>query len=159
MKITGLAATSLSLLALSVVAELSAPGHALPLRPGGPRVCAPALVRSARAVDDPRGVHRGMFVFDLDVRPQGQAPFSVRIVHPLDLQGLLTRRTAVVEYDPHQPWRAVLPAHPPWEWMARAENLAVHGVEASVPPVVTARIPAGFPVLVTGLALTWLLSL
>ncbi|MFG3254655.1 hypothetical protein [Streptomyces sp. NPDC048172] len=161
MRIVGLGTTALQLLLLSWTAELSAKGHASPLRPNGPRAYAPARVRSARAVNDPRGVHKGMFVFELTVHPEDRAPFGVRILHPLDLQGLLRRRTAVVEYDPRQPWRVVLPADPPWEWAARAEALASNPVETAPPPV-AARIPPGFPVLVTGLwtgvAFTWLLS-
>lgn len=162
MEIVGLATTSLFLLALSWIAELSAIGHASPLRPGGPRAYAPALVHSARAVDDPRGVHRGMLVFELHVHPEDRAPFSVRVLHPLDLQRLLVHRAAVIEYDPSQPWRAELPANPPWEWVARAEALAARD-DVPAPSPVTVRFPPGFQVLVTGLltsaALTWLLSL
>ncbi|GAA2094031.1 hypothetical protein GCM10009801_61730 [Streptomyces albiaxialis] len=161
MRIVGLAAASLMLLALSWAVELSATGYASPPREGVPRAYAPAVVRSARSVDDPRGVHRGMFLFELTVHPEGRRPFGVRVLHPLDLQGLTRRRAAVVEYDPRRPWRAALPADPPWEWAARAEALAAED-EGSVPPPAAARIPPGFPVLViglcTGVAFTWLLS-
>ncbi|MFE4248397.1 hypothetical protein ACFRU3_02710 [Streptomyces sp. NPDC056910] len=43
--------------------------------------------------------------------------------HARDVRGLLHRDRAVVEDDPRQPWRVVVPADPPGERSARALRL------------------------------------
>ncbi|MFD5697131.1 hypothetical protein [Streptomyces lasiicapitis] len=154
--VVGLTTTALALLCLGAVAERGQGGGvALGLRSGGPRAYAPAVVHSVRAVQRETGrlvldaqAADSVFAFDLTVVPEGRRPFRVEVRHPLDVQGLLHRGRAVVEYDPRQPWRVVVPNHPPGEWVARAARLdaeAAHGTEG--PPV---GVPPGARVLVTG---------
>lgn len=144
------------LTAIGKAAELQARGFASGLRAQGPRAYAPALVNSARAVHKESGMPvvdgrsvKSVFVFDLTVVPEERAPFRVRVAHPLDLQGLLGGGRAVVEYDPRQPWRVVLPADPPREWRARAAALTL--LEKTPGEPVAARFPAGAQVLGLGL--------
>ncbi|WP_413754146.1 hypothetical protein NRF20_39795 [Streptomyces sp. R-74717] len=126
------------------------------LRSGGPRAFAPAVVNGVKTVDkktgrpvlDGRSVE-SVFAFDLTVMPDELPAYRVQVIHPLDLQGLLHRSRAVVEYDPEQPWRVVIPSNPPREWLARANSV-------SPPAEVKERVggfPAGFPTLVMGVAL------
>ncbi|GHC52311.1 hypothetical protein [Streptomyces flavofungini] len=154
--VVGLTATAVALSCLGAVAERGQGGGvAAGLRSGGPRAYAPALVHSVRAVHrdtgqlvlDPQAAG-SLFAFDLTVVPEGRRPFRVEVRHPLDVQDLLHRSRAVVEYDPRQPWRVVLPNRPPPEWAARAQRLdpeAAHTTEG--PP---AGLPPGAHVLVTG---------
>ncbi|MFF2008519.1 hypothetical protein ACFVWY_05510 [Streptomyces sp. NPDC058195] len=129
--ILGLPLTALVLTAYGRIAEdmgTTAPASAL--RSGGPRAFAPAVVNQVRTVDrssgrpvtDGRAVD-SVFAFDLTVVADGLPPYRVEVRHPLDLQGLLHRSRAVVEYDPGQPWRVVVPNSPPRAWLARAELL------------------------------------
>ncbi|MFI6727069.1 hypothetical protein [Streptomyces atratus] len=126
------------------------------LRSGGPRAFAPAVVNGVKTVDkktgrpvlDGRSVE-SVFAFDLTVMPDELPAYRVQVIHPLDLQGLLHRSRAVVEYDPEQPWRVVIPSNPPREWLARANSV-------SPPAEVKERVggfPAGFRTLVMGVAL------
>ncbi|WP_335933124.1 hypothetical protein [Streptomyces sp. PTD5-9] len=143
--LTGLPASALALTVFDKVAE---PSHSdlvvLGLRSGGPRAFAPALVHAVKAVDkesgrpaaDGRSLNT-VFEFDLTVVPDGLPAYRIRARHPLDAQGLLHRRRAVVEIDPEQPWRVVIPADPPREWLARAEVLT--------PPTEVKRIVGGAP--------------
>jgi len=123
-----LPAASLALVVFGKLGELSSSDVAvLGLRGGGPRAFAPAVVHSVKAVSKETGrpVTDGrslgsVFEFDLTVVPDGLPAYRVKVRHPLDLQGLLHRSRAVVEYDPEQPWRVVVPGSPPREWLARA---------------------------------------
>ncbi|MVO87727.1 hypothetical protein GPA10_23950 [Streptomyces sp. p1417] len=151
----GLTTTAFALTLLGAVAEHGHGGAASGLRPGGPRAYAPALVHSVRSVHgesgrlvlDPRATG-ALFAFDLTVVPEGRRPFRVEVRHPLDVQDLLHRGRAVVEYDPRQPWRVVLPDRPPHEWLARAERLDedVAATAGGSPR----GLPPGAHVLVTG---------
>ncbi|MFJ2895544.1 hypothetical protein ACIO87_11730 [Streptomyces sp. NPDC087218] len=141
-----LPATALALTAFGKVAESATSGLASPgLRAAGPRAFAPAVVNGVKAVNraDGRPVADGragnsVFVFDLTVVADDLPPYRIEVRHPLDLQGLLHRSRAVVEYDPEQPWRVVLPNNPPREWLARAQVLT--------PPTGEVKTPAGtFP--------------
>ncbi|MFJ7254968.1 hypothetical protein ACIQWV_20860 [Streptomyces sp. NPDC098085] len=155
--LTGVPATALVLTILGGVAEPLRTNIAMSgLRSGGPRAFAPAVVNGVRTVDkktgrpvlDGRSVE-SVFAFDLTVMPDGLPAYRVQVIHPLDLQGLLHRSRAVVEYDPEQPWRVAIPADPPREWLARANS-------ASPPAEVKKRadgFPAGFRTLVTGAVL------
>ncbi|MFD8747457.1 hypothetical protein [Streptomyces sp. NPDC059616] len=78
-----------------------------------------------------------MFAFDLTVMPDGLPAYRMRVCHPLDLQGLLHKSRAVVEYDPEQPWRVVVAENPPREWLARAN--------AATPPAVVKEPSTGIP--------------
>ncbi|MFF1647979.1 hypothetical protein [Streptomyces sp. NPDC058240] len=152
--LTGIPATALILAILGDVAEPLRAGIAMSgLRSGGPRAFAPAVVNGVRTVDkktgrpvlDGRSV-KSVFAFDLTVMPDGLPAYRVQVCHPLDVQGLLGRSRAVVEYDPEQPWRVVIPNNPPREWLARANS-------ASPPAEVkdrTGGLPAGFWTLVMG---------
>ncbi|WJV50498.1 hypothetical protein [Streptomyces flavofungini] len=154
--VVGLTATAATFLCLGAVAERGqSAGIAAGLRSGGPRAYAPALVHTVRAVHrdtgqlalDPQAAG-SLFAFDLTVVPEGGRPFRVEVRHPLDVQDLLHRGHAVVEYDPRQPWRVVLPDRPPAEWAARARRLdpeAAHTTEG--PP---AGLPPGAHLLVAG---------
>lgn len=115
-------------------------------------------MNSARAVTKEPGkpvvdghATNSVFVFDLTVVPDDRAPFRVKVAHPLDLQGLLGSDSAVVEYDPLQPWRVAVPADPPREWRARAEGLTP--LDETPAELVAARIPAGAQALLLGLPL------
>ncbi|MFD7491250.1 hypothetical protein ACFV8T_02360 [Streptomyces sp. NPDC059832] len=154
--LTGIPATALILAILGGVAEPLRAGIAMSgLRSGGPRAFAPAVVNGVRTVDkktgrpvlDGRSV-KSVFAFDLTVMPDGLPAYRVQVCHPLDVQGLLGRSRAVVEYDPEQPWRVVIPNNPPREWLARANSVS--------PPAEvkdrTGGLPAGFWTLVTGVA-------
>ncbi|MFF2960162.1 hypothetical protein ACFVT1_14940 [Streptomyces sp. NPDC057963] len=155
--LTGVPATALVLTILGGAAEPLRTNIAMSgLRSGGPRAFAPAVVDGVRTVDkktgrpvlDGRSVE-SVFAFDLTVMPDGLPAYRVQVLHPLDLQGLLHRSRAVVEYDPEQPWRVAIPANPPREWLARANS-------ASPPAEVKKRaggFPAGFRTLVTGAVL------
>ncbi|MFB6815355.1 hypothetical protein ACFCV8_12525 [Streptomyces sp. NPDC056347] len=127
----GLPLSALTLAAYGRIAEdMGENAAAAPLRSDGPRAFAPAVVNKVRAVDrasgrtvaDGRSVNSA-FAFDLTVVADGLPPYRVEVRHPLDLQGLLHRSRAVVEYDPEQPWRVVVPQNPPRAWLARAEML------------------------------------
>ncbi|TXS76171.1 hypothetical protein [Streptomyces sp. sk2.1] len=126
-----LPATALALTAFGKVAESATSGLASPgLRAAGPRAFAPAVVNGVKAVNraDGRSVADGragnsVFVFDLTVVADDLPPYRIEVRHPLDLQGLLHKSRAVVEYDPEQPWRVVVPNNPPREWLARAQVL------------------------------------
>ncbi|MGW2177647.1 hypothetical protein ACWCXX_06010 [Streptomyces sp. NPDC001732] len=153
-----LPAAALALTAFGKAAEDAASGIAAPgLRSGGPRAFAPAVVNGVKAVDkagrrpaaDGRSVN-SVFAFDLTVVADGLPPYRVEVRHPLDLQGLLHRSRAVVEYDPDQPWRVVVPNDPPREWLARAHALT--------PPTGEVKqgggtFPAGSRTLAAGVAL------
>ncbi|MEU0634420.1 hypothetical protein [Streptomyces sp. NPDC005989] len=156
--IVGLPVTALALTAYGRVAEDMKSGVAAPaLRSGGPRAFAPAVVNGVKAVNKKNGrtVTDGqavdsVFAFDLTVMTDDLPPYRIEVRHPLDLQGLLHRSRAVVEYDPEQPWRVVIPDNPPREWLARAECL--------VPPVGEVKrraggVPAGFRALVSGVVI------
>ncbi|MFJ2912536.1 hypothetical protein ACIO8F_24625 [Streptomyces sp. NPDC087228] len=155
--LTGVPATALVLTILGGAAEPLRTNIAMSgLRSGGPRAFAPAVVNGVRTVDkktgrpvlDGRSVE-SVFAFDLTVMPDGLPAYRVQVIHPLDLQGLLHRSRAVVEYDPEQPWRVAIPADPPREWLARANS-------ASPPAEVKKRadgFPAGFRTPVTGAVL------
>ncbi|MEV0263965.1 hypothetical protein AB0I49_21855 [Streptomyces sp. NPDC050617] len=155
--LTGLTVSALALFFLGGVAESGQGGRALALRPGGPRAYAPALVNSVRAVHketgqsviDPRDP-KSVFAFDLTVVPEepGLPAYRVEVCHPLDLQDLLHREWAVVEYDPRQPWRVVVPNDPPREWLARAQRLDPETVRATGGPL--RGLPAGSQILVLG---------
>ncbi|MEU6017046.1 hypothetical protein ABZ826_24230 [Streptomyces sp. NPDC047515] len=155
---TGLPVTALALTAFGKVAEDSKSGVAVPgLRSGGPRAFAPAVVNGVKAVNKENGrpaadgqAVDSVFAFDLTVVPDDLPPYRVEVRHPLDLQGLLHKSRAVVEYDPEQPWRVVIPNNPPREWLARAHGLT--------PPVLAVKRraggpPAGFRTLVVGVAI------
>ncbi|WP_306316542.1 MULTISPECIES: hypothetical protein [unclassified Streptomyces] len=157
----GLTLSALALVLLGRLVEEDADGaRAAPLRPGGPRAHAPALVRGVRAVHkgsdrpalDPRAPH-SEFLFDLVVVPEDAPAFHVQVRHPLDLQSLSGRGRdrAVVEYDPEQPWRAVLPNNPPTLWWARAERLDPDALGAVGPP--SRGVPVGVLVLALGLVI------
>ncbi|WP_073785854.1 hypothetical protein [Streptomyces sp. CB01580] len=114
------------------------------LRPGGPRAFAPALVHGVRAVDTRTGrlardgqSLESVFAFDLTVVPDGLPAYRIQVRHPLDVQGLLHRPRGVVEYDPEQPWRVVIPDNPPREWLARANIVT--------PPAVVKQSVAASP--------------
>ncbi|MFE7121088.1 hypothetical protein ACFU99_37230 [Streptomyces sp. NPDC057654] len=155
--LTGLTVSALALFFLGGVAESGQGDRAHALRPGGPRAYAPALVNSVRAVHketgqaviDPRD-QKSVFAFDLTVVPEDPhlAPYRVEIRHPLDLQNLLHRKCAVVEYDPRQPWRVIVPNDPPREWMARAQRLDPEAVGVTGGPA--RGLPAGSQILVLG---------
>ncbi|MFF3785289.1 hypothetical protein [Streptomyces sp. NPDC001933] len=156
--IVGLPVTALALAAYGRAAEDMKSGVAAPgLRSGGPRAFAPAVVNGVRAVNKKNGrtaidgqAVDSVFAFDLTVMTDDLPPYRIEVRHPLDLQGLLHRSRAVVEYDPEQPWRVVIPNNPPREWLARAECL--------VPPVGEVKrraggVPAGFRALVSGVVI------
>ncbi|MFE6664606.1 hypothetical protein ACFVFH_13750 [Streptomyces sp. NPDC057697] len=152
--ITGIPATALVLTVLGDVAEPMRTSTVMTgLRSGGPRAFAPAVVNGVRTVDrkagrpvlDGRSVN-SVFAFDLTVMPEDRPAYRIQVCHPLDVQGLTHRSRAVVEYDPEQPWRVVVPDDPPRAWLARAAG-------APAPTVVKDRaagLPAGFWTLVTG---------
>ena len=162
--VLGISLTVAVLVFLGAIAESRQANVAGELRAGGPRAYAPAVVNSVRAehkesgkpLPDGRDRH-SVFVFDLTVAPEGRQPYRVRIAHPLDLQGLLGRSWAVVEYDPRQPWRAMLPARPPREWEARAARLVL--MEKVTARPVGPRLPAGAEVLFVGVPLAVLFFL
>lgn len=141
----GIPATALVLVVFGKVGEASRSDAVFRgLRPGGPRAFAPAVVHEVRAVDKRTGrpVRDGrslesVFAFDLTVVPDGLPAYRVRIRHPLDVQGLLQRPRGVVEYDPEQPWRVVIPDNPPREWVARANGIT--------PPAAVKRYADGAP--------------
>ncbi|MFE6494400.1 hypothetical protein [Streptomyces sp. NPDC057748] len=155
--IVGLPVTALALAAYGRAAEDMESGVAPALRSGGPRAFAPAVVNGVKAVNKKNGRTAGdgqavdsVFAFDLTVMADDLPPYRIEVRHPLDLQGLLHRSRAVVEYDPGQPWRVVVPDNPPREWLARAERL--------VPPVGevkrrTGGVPAGFRALMSGVVI------
>ncbi|MFF2852419.1 hypothetical protein ACFVT5_39890 [Streptomyces sp. NPDC058001] len=155
----GLTSSALLLTLLGAVGE-SAPegGAAMALRSGGPRVFAPAVVHSVRAVDtatgrtaDPQS-QSSVFAFQLTVvPPDGSRPYRIQVRHPLDVQGLLHRTRAVVEYDPLQPWRVVLPPYPPTPWLVRANNLDAETLTA--PELVRRGLPPGSQILTTAVLL------
>ncbi|MER5357404.1 hypothetical protein [Streptomyces sp. NPDC002785] len=152
--LAGLPASALALAALGKAAEPSESGTVVRgLRSGGPRAFAPAVVHGVKAVNKANGrpatdgqAVNSVFAFDLTVVPEGLPAYRIEIRHPLDVQGLLHRSRAVVEYDPDQPWRVVIPNNPPREWLARANSL-------TPPAAVKNRVggfPAGFRTLVMG---------
>ncbi|MFT2017316.1 hypothetical protein ACMA1D_15945 [Streptomyces sp. 796.1] len=147
--LVGLLTSALVLAAFGAIGEAgitTTQEVAWPLREGGPRAYAPAVVHRVRAVDrttngpagDPRSPDSA-FEFDLTVvPPAGHAPYRIRLRHPLDLQGLLHRDRAVVEYDPQQPWRVILPNNPPAEHRSQATHLPA-------PPPARTLHPKGLP--------------
>ncbi|MFJ5720672.1 hypothetical protein [Streptomyces sp. NPDC093149] len=150
--------TALALAAYGKAAEDTKSGvAALGLRSGGPRAFAPAVVNGVKAVNKENGrtavdgqAVNSVFAFDLTVVTDELPPYRIEVRHPLDLQGLLHRSRAVVEYDPEQPWRVVIPDRPPREWLARAASL--------VPPVGEVKrraggVPAGFRALASGVVI------
>ncbi|MEV5978621.1 hypothetical protein [Streptomyces sp. NPDC052114] len=160
----GLTGTALVLAVLGDFADTGhGPGTASGLRSGGPRAHAPAVVHSVRAVHKRSGAavadgraQSSVFAFDLTVVPEDAPAYRVVVRHPLDVQGLLHRNRAVVEYDPEQPWRVVVPNDPPRVWLARAQRLddtAAHTAEGPA-----RGLPAGAHVLVTGVVLAALLT-
>ncbi|MFJ2587246.1 hypothetical protein [Streptomyces sp. NPDC087538] len=162
--IVGLPVTALALTAYGKAAEDMKSGVAAPaLRSGGPRAFAPAVVNGVKAVNKKNGrtaidgqAVDSVFAFDLTVMTDDLPPYRIEVRHPLDLQGLLHRSRAVVEYDPEQPWRVVIPNNPPREWLARAERL--------VPPAGEVKrraggVPAGFRALVSGAVIAAVLLL
>ncbi|MFF9348925.1 hypothetical protein [Streptomyces sp. NPDC014734] len=144
---TGLPTSVLALVVFGKVDESSQSDVAARgLRSGGPRAFAPAVVHRVRAVNKETGRPMtdgrsldSVFAFDLTVVPEGLPAYRVQVRHPLDVQGLLQRTRGVVEYDPEQPWRVVIPDNPPREWLARANGVT--------PPAVVkgevGRAPAG----------------
>ncbi|MFB6780415.1 hypothetical protein ACFCX0_23935 [Streptomyces sp. NPDC056352] len=70
------------------------------------------------------------FESDITVVPEERAAFRVKVRHPLDLQDARIRRSVVVEYDPTQPWRVVVPVRAPQQWADRARSLNPSGPEA-----------------------------
>ncbi|MFF8714043.1 hypothetical protein ACF07T_21785 [Streptomyces sp. NPDC015184] len=154
-----LPATALALTAFGKVAESATSGLATPtLRAGGPRAFAPAVVNGVRTVDKANGrpaadgqAVNSVFSFDLTVVAEGLPPYRVEVRHPLDLQGLLHKSRAVVEYDPEQPWRVVVPGNPPREWLARAHGLTPPTGEVRTPGGGT--FPTGSRALAAGVAL------
>ncbi|MEE1772507.1 hypothetical protein PUR34_31215 [Streptomyces sp. JV185] len=156
--IVALPVTALALTAYGKAAEDMKSGVAAPgLRSGGPRAFAPAVVNGVKAVNKENGrtavdgqALKSVFAFDLTVVSDELPPYRIEVRHPLDLQGLLHKSRAVVEYDPEQPWRVVVPNNPPREWLARAERL--------VPPAGDVKrraggVPAGFRALVSGVVI------
>ncbi|MET9659628.1 hypothetical protein [Streptomyces sp. NPDC006510] len=153
----GLPATALALTAYGKAAEDMKSGVAPGLRSGGPRAFAPAVVNGVKAVNKENGriaidgqAVNSVFAFDLTVVTDDLPPYRIEVRHPLDLQGLLHRSRAVVEYDPEQPWRVVVPNNPPREWVARANSLN--------PPTDEVKrraggVPAGFRALVSGVVI------
>ncbi|WP_326764007.1 hypothetical protein OG978_04980 [Streptomyces sp. NBC_01591] len=153
----GLPVTALALTAFGRVAEDMKSGVAPGLRSGGPRAFAPAVVNGVQAVNKENGrpatdgqAVKSVFAFDLTVLTDDLPPYRIEVRHPLDLQGLLHRSRAVVEYDPEQPWRVVIPNNPPREWLARANSLT--------PPTAEVKrrgggVPAGFRALVSGVVI------
>ncbi|MFF2324485.1 MULTISPECIES: hypothetical protein [unclassified Streptomyces] len=150
----GVPATALVLTLLGHAAESARTGTALSeLRSGGPRAFAPAVVEGVKAVNKKTGrtasdgqAVESVFAFDLTVVPDKLPAYRIVVRHPLDVQGLLHRSRAVVEYDPEQPWRVVIPNNPPREWLARANTF-------SPPAAVNSRVggrPAGIGTLVAG---------
>ncbi|MER5498728.1 MULTISPECIES: hypothetical protein [unclassified Streptomyces] len=154
-----LPATALALTAFGKVAESATSGLASPgLRAAGPRAFAPAVVNGVKAVNraDGRSVADGragnsVFVFDLTVVADDLPPYRIEVRHPLDLQGLLHKSRAVVEYDPEQPWRVVVPNNPPREWLARAQVLTAPTGEVRTSGGGT--FPTGSRTLAAGVAL------
>ena len=143
--LTGLPATAL---ALTVFGKVGEPGRSdlvvRGLRSRGPRAFAPAVVHGVKAVYKESGrpaadgrAPDSAFAFDLTVVPDGLPAYRIQVRHPLDVQGLLHRSRAVVEYDPEQPWRVAIPADPPHEWLARAHTLA--------PPTTVKKRATGVP--------------
>ncbi|MGW1844156.1 hypothetical protein [Streptomyces sp. NPDC001966] len=155
--IVGLPATALALTAYGRAAEDMTSGVAPELRSGGPRAFAPAVVNGVRAVNKKNGrtavdgqAVESVFAFDLTVMADDLPPYRIEVRHPLDLQGLLHRPRAVVEYDPEQPWRVVIPDNPPREWLARAATLVPPAGEVKRR---TGGVPAGFRALVSGVVI------
>ncbi|MFE0172848.1 hypothetical protein ACFWZ2_11065 [Streptomyces sp. NPDC059002] len=161
--LTGLTATALVLTVLGGLADDGyGPGVAAGLRSGGPRAYAPAVVHSVHAEERRTGAavldgrdRNSVFVFDLTVVPDEGPAYRVAVRHPLDLQDLLHRDRAVVEYDPQQPWRVVLANDPPRTWLARAQRLDEE--TARVAPGPARGLPPGAHVLATGAVLAALL--
>jgi hypothetical protein len=149
---------ALVLTAYGKAAESATSGMAAPgLRAGGPRAFAPAVVNGVKAVNRANGrpavdgqAVNSVFAFDLTVVADGLPPYRVVVRHPLDLQGLLHKSRAVVEYDPEQPWRVVLTDNPPREWLARAHGLTPPTGEVRTPG---GTFPAGSRTLAAGVAL------
>ncbi|WP_327350023.1 hypothetical protein OG772_33205 [Streptomyces sp. NBC_01321] len=151
--VTALALTAYGRAAEDMKSGIAAPG----LRSGGPRAFAPAVVNGVKAVNKENGrpvadgqAVKSVFAFDLTVVTDELPPYRIEVRHPLDLQGLLHRSRAVVEYDPEQPWRVVIPNNPPREWLARANSL--------VPPTAEVKrraggVPAGFRALASGVVI------
>ncbi|WP_327243663.1 hypothetical protein [Streptomyces sp. NBC_01320] len=109
---------------------MQVPGVAADLRSGGPRAFAPAVVHGVRAVHRKSGrsaldptLPETAFESDITVVPEERAAFRVKVRHPLDLQDARIRRSVVVEYDPTQPWRVVVPVRAPQQWADRARSL------------------------------------
>lgn len=144
MVVTGVPVTALILTILGDMADPMGTNSAMRPRSGGPRAFAPAVVNGVKTVDKKTGrpVRDGRsvnseFAFDLTVMPDGLPAYRLRVCHPLDLQGLLHKSRAVVEYDPEQPWRVVVADNPPREWLARAD--------AATPPAVVKEPSSGIP--------------
>ncbi|WP_372505744.1 hypothetical protein [Streptomyces macrolidinus] len=150
--LTGLPATALALAVFGKAGEPSRSDLMVPaLRSGGPRAFAPAVVHSVKSVHKETGrpaidgrAPGSAFAFDLTVVPDGRPAYRIQVRHPLDVQGLLHRSRAVVEYDPEHPWRVVIPDNPPREWLARASSLTP---PAEVKQYATG-VPAGLKTLV-----------
>ncbi|MFE6779858.1 hypothetical protein [Streptomyces sp. NPDC057702] len=157
--LVGLVAGSLTLAAFGALAERDTTRDAAwPLRSEGPRAYAPALVHGVRAVSrvdgrpaaDPHA-QSSVFEFDLTVvPPEGRPPYRVRVRNPVDVQDLLHRDRAVVQYDPGQPWRVIIPSNPPAEWRARAARLDPAHL-ASARQLHPAGLPPAAPILALGL--------
>ncbi|MFJ6571245.1 hypothetical protein ACIQNU_27905 [Streptomyces sp. NPDC091292] len=158
--VTGATSSAVVLAMFGVLGETAPEGGvAMSLRSGGPRAFAPAVVHSVRAVDtvtgltaDPQSL-TSVFAFQLTVvPPDGSRPYRIQLRHPLDHQGLLHRTRAVVEYDPRQPWRVILPPYPPTPWLVRADNLDPETATTST-TLTTQGLPPGSPVLIASLLL------
>jgi hypothetical protein len=148
--------TSLILTVLGDLADPTGTNSAMPPRSGRPRAFAPALVNGVRTVDKKTGrpVRDGrsvesVFAFDLTVMADELPAYRIRVCHPLDLQGLLHKSRAVVEYDLEQPWRVAVADNPPREWLARA-NAATPPAAVKEP---SSRIPSGLWTLLMGVGL------
>ncbi|MEU7581061.1 hypothetical protein AB0B50_26060 [Streptomyces sp. NPDC041068] len=162
--VIGLTGTAL---VLAVLGGLADQGHgtgvASGLRSGGPRAYAPAVVHSARAVHRRSGAavvdgqaQSSVFAFELTVVPEDAPAYRVVVRHPLDVQGLLHRTRAVVEYDPKQPWRVALPDNPPRSWQARAQQLDAEAAHSAREP--GRGLPPGVHVLGAGAVLAALVT-
>ncbi|MEE1791968.1 hypothetical protein PUR28_14495 [Streptomyces sp. BE308] len=135
--LVGLNLTVLVLVAVDLTSRVTLSGFALDLRPQGPRAFAPAVVHGVRAVNrdprlpalDPRSPDTA-FAFDLTVVPATGEPYRVTVRHPLDVQNARNNGSMVVEYDPEQPWRVIVPTRVPEQSAEQARGLTLTGPRA-----------------------------
>ncbi|WP_326680366.1 hypothetical protein [Streptomyces sp. NBC_01237] len=114
------------------------PGDPLGLRPGpAPPAFAPAVVHGVRAVNrdpglpalDPRSPDTS-FAFDLTVVPATGEPYRVTVRHSLDAQNARNSGSMVIEYDPEQPWRVIVPTRVPGQSAEQARGPTLTGPQA-----------------------------